>query len=1113
MPGFVLLRLRAHRLLLGAALLSVVLTTCAVATLAAFSAAVGDAGLRRALQGPSAARTLIDVTSEVTDQDTGGLDPRVRKTLAGAYDGLPARVSSSTRSGAYGLPTQLRPAGAPRSDNPDLTLLATFDRSRVTMVEGTFPDAPEAEGPVPVALPDTAAKALGVTPGDVITLADRRGGPPLRVRLTGLYQPVDPSALYWRLDPLAGRGVRTLSFTTYGPMLTDPRAFASGVVPAAEVQWTAGADFSAVTTARLDRVGQDVRRTVGQLDDTVLKGETTASSELPALAADLNRNLLVSRSTLLISALQLIVLAGLALMLVAGLLASERSEETAQLRARGGSCSRVAGLASAEALLLALPAALLAPLLTGPLVRLLAGHGALARADVRLEVPTATAWWAGVLAALACAVAVASPALRRTGTYAVERQARTRKGALPGAVQAGTDLALLLVAGLGYWQLSRRDGGTGALSTDTTGKLGLDPVLIVAPAICLLAGAVLALRLLPLAARLGERLAAGSRGLPTALAGWQLARRSGRGAGPALLLVLAVSISMFAIGENASWERSQRDQADFMTGADVRVAGTSTQPFGQGGVYDHVSGIAAVTPANRSTVPLPRGREATVLAMDTATASRVTGLRDDLTDRPFPDLLRSLRPTEDAASRDAGFTLPDDGARLRLTVRLQARDARGRARASEIGDRLSATFTDRYGVPYTIALGEVPADGRPHVLEADFATEAGRAPGAGPAGPLRLTGIKAGFSVPRSSEHHRLSVTALQAVAADGATHAVPVPARSAWQAHALMGNRDFTEDPDRGFVSTRAGSPRSGGGTPLTVEYDTGQMLLEGYMPSGFDQATVIVTSGPKAPAALTGVATDSFLRAVGAKVGDPVRIQLAGATVPVRVTAAVRALPTAAPKDKDTDGGALLLDLRSVNTLLNGTDQGSLAPGEWWLAAEPGATARVAAALRARGDITSLLVRDEQRTELQRDPLGAGPVSALPAAVVTAAVLAAVGYVVAAAGALRERSQEFAMLRALGTPRRWLARVIAAEQGLLVLVAVGVGAVLGGLLTRQVVPLIVLTARAQSPVPEVRVELPSGPLAVLLIAVTVLPLLGVMLTAWRSADPAQALRRQGGE
>ncbi|MFG2305147.1 FtsX-like permease family protein [Actinacidiphila glaucinigra] len=1109
-PGFVLLRLRAHRLLLAAALLSVVLTTSAVAALAAFSGAVGDAGLRRTLQGPSAARTQIDVTSDVTGQDTGQVAARVREALAGAYDGLPVRISSSTRSGAYGLPPTLRPAGAGSAGNPDLTLLATFDRSRVTMAEGTFPDAPKSKGPVPVALPETAAEALGVHPGDVITLADRRGGPSLRVRLTGLYRPTDPAALYWRLDPLGGRGVRTLSFTTYGPMLVDPRTFTTGAVPAAEIQWTAGSGFSGMTTARLDRVGQDVRRTVDRLDDKQLAGKTTASSELPALMADLDRNVLVSRSTLLISAVQLALLAGLALVLVAGLLAGERSEENAQLRARGSSRTRIAGLAATEALLLALPAALSAPLLAGPLVRLLAGHGALARADVRLDVPTATAWWAGVLAALACSVAVASPALRRTGTYAVERQARARKGALPGSVQAGADVALLIVAGLGYWQLSRRGNESGPLTTTTTGALGVDPVLVVAPALCLLAGAVLALRLLPLAARLGERRAARSTGLPTALAGWQLARRTGRGAGPALLLVFAVSISMFAIGENATWERSQSDQADFSVGADLRVTGTSTPPFGQGGVYDHVPGITTATPASRSIVPLPRGLEATVLAIDTTTAPRVTALRDDLAGRPFPDELRSLRP-QDTAAQDAGFTLPRDTARVLLTVRLQTADFGGRPIRSDVTTRLSGTFTDRFGLPYTLSLGDVPADGGRHVVAADFGAEAGRSPGAAPAGPLRLTGLKAEYSLPRRTEYHRLSVTALRAVSDDGTSHDVTVPAGSSWKARAVMSDPDFTGYEDH--EPARTDAPDSSARTPLTVEFDTGHMPRQDYVPGGYDKASVILTSQPDAPATLPAIATDTYLRAVGAKPGDSVRVQLAGVSVPVRVTTAVRALPTAVPKTDGTDGGALLLDLRSVNAYLSTAGQGSLVPGEWWLAAEPGASARVASALRARGDITSLLVRDEQRTELQRDPLGAGPLSALPAAVVTAVVLAALGYIVAAAGALRDRSQEFAMLRALGTPRRWLARVIVAEQGLVILVAVGVGALLGGLLTRLVVPLIILTADAESPVPEVRVHLPSGPLALLMITITALPLLGVMLTAWRSADPAQALRRQGGE
>lgn len=177
------------------------------------------------------------------------------------------------------------------------------------------------------------------------------------------------------------------------------------------------------------------------------------------------------------------------------------------------------------------------------------------------------------------------------------------------------------------------------------------------------------------------------------------------------------------------------------------------------------------------------------------------------------------------------------------------------------------------------------------------------------------------------------------------------------------------------------------------------------------------------------------------------------------------------------------------------------------------PGRSAPCGLGAARPGDAATIVVRDEARAELRRDPLGAGPLSALPAAVVAAAVLAAVGFAVAAAGAVRERSEEFALLRALGTPRKSLARVVAAEQGLLVLTAVGVGALLGGALTRSIVPLIVLTARADSPVPEVRVELPAVPLLELLAAVAVLPLLAVAVAALRTADPVRALRRQGGE
>ena len=132
--------------------------------------------------------------------------------------------------------------------------------------------------------------------------------------------------------------------------------------------------------------------------------------------------------------------------------------------------------------------------------------------------------------------------------------------------------------------------------------------------------------------------------------------------------------------------------------------------------------------------------------------------------------------------------------------------------------------------------------------------------------------------------------------------------------------------------------------------------------------------------------------------------------------------------------------------------------------------------------------------------------------AAAGVAAALAAVGFAVSAAGSLRERGAEFAVLRALGAPRRRLARAVAVEQGVLVVLALLVGALLGTVLTRAVVPLIVLTDEATRPVPRVLVQLPLPQAAALLAAVALAPLLVTAAVALRRADPARALR-EGGE
>ncbi|WP_306330326.1 FtsX-like permease family protein, partial [Streptomyces venezuelae] len=141
----------------------------------------------------------------------------------------------------------------------------------------------------------------------------------------------------------------------------------------------------------------------------------------------------------------------------------------------------------------------------------------------------------------------------------------------------------------------------------------------------------------------------------------------------------------------------------------------------------------------------------------------------------------------------------------------------------------------------------------------------------------------------------------------------------------------------------------------------------------------------------------------------------------------------------------------------------------------------------------------------------ISVSPNATLMAVAAAAAALAAVGFAVGSAGAMRERSAEFGVLRALGAPRRRLARLIAAEQGLLIAIGLLVGIGLGTVLARAVVPLVVLTGQAARPVPPVLVELPLGQVALLLAGVAALPLAMVAALALRRTDPVVTLRHQG--
>ncbi|MFJ8936167.1 FtsX-like permease family protein [Streptomyces sp. NPDC102365] len=1184
--GFVLLRVRAHRLLLAAALLTVLLTTAVLATLTAYSGAIGDAALRHSLldtsattattattaddtgeaDAQSAAATTLVVKADVPAAERKAADRAVRDGAERTFDGLPVTLRTLTRSGPYALPRSLQEPAA-RSKDPDLTHFAALDPSQVRTVEGRAPRAPGglADGrEIEVALPETAARRLAVEPGTRLTLTDRFDGPKVRVLVTGLYRPVRVTSPYWQLDDLHGRGVVKLDFTTYGPLLADPSVLAATgdgrLVSSGPTAWQASADFSALTTGRIGALRDAATTGPRSLSKSpALHGTTAITTSLPAELERVERSLLVSRSTLLIVALQLALLAGYALLLVARLLSVERAGETRLLRARGASRGRAAALAALEASLLALPAVVCAPLLAGPLTRLLAGQGALARIGLRLDTSAAAGavWATAAAVALGCALAVTVPALTAREESAEGGRARS----LPAPVRAGADVGLLVVAAVAYWQLSRQTsgavtstgpGGSAATPTDT---LGIDPLLVAAPALALLAGTVLTLRLMPPVARLAERRAAGGRGLPTALAGWQFSRRPMRGAGPVLLLVLAVAMGMLAIGQGASWNRSQDDQADFLAGTSVRVLAGGADGLSRAGLYADLDGVRGAAPAMRTSLALSGNRTAAVLALDTEGAGADSGegsdgrpgkgsdggsgngsgggsgsesaagllLRGDLADKSAGRLLAGLGP---GRAGSAGVTLPKDSTRLELELRIRASaqspdaaDADPSAYRSKMTAEVTVTLEDRYGTPYRLSAGDLPADGKAHRLTVQLA-RAEQAPSDRAAEPLSLTGAQLDMSQPTGrAEEHRLSVEQLTATTSDGTRR--PLSAPPSWQVTST--NNQTSADPKAGNTPT---GPDVESERPLTVTYGTGYIPKE----TPWETSSVTIRLLAERPAApeVEAVATDDFLKAAGAREGERLDVPFGGSAVPVRIVESVRALPTTegAQGTPGSDaarssGGALLVDLRSVNRVLEERYGESVAPTEWWLRTEPGAQARVAAQLRERPDVepSQVVVRDEIAERLRDDPFGAGPEAAFAAASVVAAALAAVGFAVSTAGSLRERAAEFALLRALGAPRRQLARLVAAEQGVLVALALVVGVALGAVLTRAVIPLIVLTSRATRPVPEVLVELPLARVALLLAGLVVAPLIVTGVLVLRRGDSASSLRslrslhEQGGE
>jgi hypothetical protein len=1070
-------RLLPHRLALAAAVLTVTLAAALLAALASFAATVGSYAVHSSLAGNPG--TAISITASASSPAAAArADSQVRASLRGALPGIALTVFSSLRSDYLVIPAAL---GGP---NAETHVISLDDLpGHAILVAGTWPGLPGGSAPVAVAVPSSLAGQLHLAPGALIKLRGSASGAAVAVRVSGIFRPLRPDSSYWSMDPPTAGPQRIGGFTVYGSLVAAPAALAGGQVPVTSAAWTLEPDISVIGTGDLQSLAGRLRSGLDSLGGSAALPSAQLATGLPGLLSGLGTALVVARSQLAIGATMMLVLAGATLGLAAALLGRQRETEAALLRSRGASRWQMAGTGLFEGVLLVVPAAVAGPLLGGSLLPSLARRGPLGGSALRLPVAfPAVAWLAAAAAAAGCAVIIALPWVRGGYSPVAQRVQRGRQGALASTARAGADLALIGLAVLAGWQLAHYSA---PVSAGLDGALGIDPILVSAPVLALTAGAVVLLRLLPLAVRLGDHAAARGRDLPVAVAAWQISRRPLRQAGPVLLAVLAVATTVIAVAQWSSWQRSVADRAAFATGADVRVdlPPAAPLPLGQVAGLTRAPGVQASTPVIRSLLGLPDGSTGTLLALDSSVAASVAAIRPDLAGGSPGATFDRLAPR----GAPLGAPVPGRPARLLITTRA------GPAPVTQ--PVLFVQLTDSFGVSYLVQAGIIAADGRPHSLVAAIA------PGNRAAYPLRITGFTMQYQMPlRPGPDTALTIESVRAAAAVTGPFGPPfslaalaarlIPQATAGSSGISSGGGVIAQPAVTGAAVRR--------GTSITISFAPGAgnlaLLFFGALP-GQIPADVSATAGyPAHP--LPAAATSAYLRSAGQAVGSTFPVTVAGTTLTVTVVSKVSAFPTIT----DADGG-LIVDQRALQAALAAAGAQPEPVTEWWLRA---GSSPVLAGLPPG---TVRTERSAVARSLLTDPLAAAPQQAMLAIAAAAVILACAGFLVSAATA-RERATDLALLAAIGATHRQLTRLLCVEQAMLAIPAAVGGLVLGGLLARLVVPAVTITSAGSRPEPPVLLDLPWAVPVTLAALIAALPVLIVAFGAGRRSGPAARAR-----
>lgn len=753
-----------------------------------------------------------------------------------------------------------------------------------------------------------------------------------------------------------------------------------------------------------------------------------------------------SQIPLLLILLQVVGIVLFYVVLVMNMLLERQSEEIGVYVARGASTTQVVGLSVVEGLVLAVPAAVVAPFLAHASVRALGFTSTFDPITAGAALPAALSPAAFLLAGAGAALALLamllpSFAAARRGIVDVKRD-QARPATRSFVQRYYLDLAVVALAGLMLWQLEQRGS---VFDPDSVGGWSTDPLLLLSPLVFTLAVAAMLLRFYPPLLRLAVRVLMLLQGTAVALG----LRRAGRApsayARLMLLVVMAVSVGTFAASYGPTVDRSFTERTQYEGGVpfrgDVFDANGNLRLDDLQAIRD-IDGVSDAAMVHRGGITAANGATIPLLAIDVPFARDLLWFRDDFSENAGLDVL--LAQLESAVPAGGGIELPADTASVEVSVRTEG-ELEGQPRVSirpiyvdANGRYLESFSTTSAGMGWVTSASDVPT-----TLVA----------------PVRLVSL-----VLTDQRTSRLRV--------DGALVFDDITAVTA------TGTRRVLEDFEGEFGWTIFGPP----GDPETFErvndrVQSGRWAARWtWNTSVSPNRRVLAVDDPVVPVA--ALMNAEAMGAFGTNVGGLTNANLDGVLAPISVRAGVNFFPTMNP-----EAGIVVVNYEHVRSLAGAVSFPDLRTrAELWLDFDAGLSIEgqeaIVLSLRDRLAPIELVGRSGILLSRELEEIGADPTiqasgsGILSVAFVAVLSLSALGFVVTLVLSARRRTVEFAVLRTVGTSSWQILRSMLLEWGTVLLIGTTIGVLLGRQVASIMLSFLEVTEEGVSVLPPFTLE-----------------------------------------